>query len=1080
MKKIFILFLVACMFSLNLYSQNEITVSGKITDKNTKEEMIGVTVMVKGTSHATVSDQDGNYSLRIPLAKGTLVFSYLGYQTTEVNVSKSQKLDVEISQDAFMLNEFVAIGYGKMKKSDLTGAVGSISGDQLKIAPVSGVDQALQGRLPGVSVNANSGQPGAAADVRIRGIGTVLGGAGPLYVVDGVMTDNIGFLSPSDIQSTEVLKDASATAIYGSRGANGVILITTKQGTAGQKANITYEAYAGWQNRWRKLDLMNASDFAYYRSYLDNYYVDGVTIDPILQQYYDTGDHNYFNQWLQNNLIGGQVYFPAAKTATRPNGFDYAAVDTDWQDEVFKSNAFMQNHYLSIDGGGDKSTYAISANYFKQDGTMIGSWYKRLTLRANSSHKVNNWLKVGENLSFSTSSNRNAANNNANYSVLTSAISMAPWDPVRYPEGTVSYSGRDANGNRYPNGRDLSGQLSASSNFKNTYNPFSALETTLPTDKWERWVGDVYAEITPVSGLTLRGDVSIDLSNGETSLAKKNYMYSSYDKSDDKFYSAQMQKYRTIIYETTANYGRSIGKHDFNAMLGTTLEEYRYHTINGSGIPLNSMDWEDWTLGNLSSYYKVSPTDGSITMVAGTGESFDARRRISFIGRLHYGYDSKYLATFSFRRDGSSNFPQAKRWGNFPSVALAWRVSEEPFFQPAKGIFDTFKLRMGWGRIGNDQIGTNSFTPTMMISSNVFSGYGFGTPQKLQTGATMLNYPGVGQWETNEQWNLGLDFSTADGHIYGNVDLFSRDTKDMLMYVSPPAHVGYMHSIISNIGTMNNKGIEVSLEYRNKIENLNYSISANASYIRNELTKLNGGDPIYSAYQKNDEGYAVNTFWGYRYEGIFQSTKEIDTYYSYVTDPTLLASIHSNIGAGSAKYADVNKDGKIDNDDKVDLGNPFPKWTYGFNVNLDYKGFDLQIFLQGVSGNKIMNAMRQLRTENNGMNGTLSTSMKNMWTLENPSGTIPNPLLQNNLDFSSRFVESGAYFRLKNIQLGYTLPKKILSPIGLQGMRVYAAASNLLTLTSYKGYDPEVGINGVDYGNYPQSRVFTVGAKFNF
>lgn len=1061
-----------------MYPQEEVTISGIITDKNTKETIIGATVKIKDTSHGTITDFDGNYSVKIPGGKGTLVFSYLGYQTIEVKVNKSQTLNIEMSQDAFMLEEFVAIGYGKMKKSDLTGAVSSVTGEQLKAIPVSTVDQALAGRVSGVTVNANSGQPGAAADIRIRGIGTVLGGSKPLFVVDGVMVDNINYLSPSDIQSTEVLKDASATAIYGSKGANGVILITTKQGTPGGKSNITYETYAGWQSAWRKLDLMKASEFAYYRSYLDNYFVDGVTIDPLLQQYYDTKNGVYFNEWVES-LIQGQPYFAKAKTQARPDGFDYSAVDTDWQDEVFVSNAFMQSHHLAVDGGNEKSTYAISANYFKQDGIIVGSWYKRLTLRANTSHKVTDWLKVGENLAFSSSSNRNAANNDPNYSVLTHAINMAPWDPVRYPAGSTTYAGRGVDNIRYRDGRDVSGQLSASSNFKNTYNPLSDLETTRSSDKWNRWVGDIYVEISPLKGLTLRGDVGLDLSNGASDLAKKAYMYSSHDNNLRKFYSASKQQYETITYEGTANYNKTIGKHDFNVMLGTTREEYQFSDISGSGIPLDTYDWEDWSLGTLGPLTEQDE-NGALVAVGANGERFDKHRRISFLGRLHYSYDSKYLATLNFRRDGSSMFPAEKKWGNFPSVALAWRVSEEPFFEPVKSTFDSFKVRLGWGRIGNDQIPTSSFVPTMMVSSNVFSGYGFGTPQVLQTGATLLNYPGTGKWETNEQWNLGIDFSTANGHIYGNIDVFNRETLDMLIQVMPPAHVGYLHSIIANIGNMRNRGVELNLEYRNKIGGLNYSVGANASFIDNELTKLNGADPYYSTFQKYDEGYAANVFWGYQYEGIFQSREEIENYYSYVTDPDKLADILKNTNVGDAKYTDINKDGAIDNDDKVDLGNPLPKWTYGFNASVDYKGFDLQLFVQGVGGNKIVNAMRLYKTENNSMVGTLSTSMRDMWTPENTDGTIPVPVSERNTYYSSRHVESGSYLRLKNVQLGYTLPKSALKTIRIQGLRIYVAATNLLTVTPYSGYDPEVGIGGVDYGNYPQPKVFTVGAKFNF
>lgn len=1075
MKKLATLFFLLGFLSISVFAQNSLTISGKMTDKETGEELIGATIRVKGTTVAAITDLDGQYTISVPKAGSTLVFDYLGYNQEERVVNSSTTLNVEMSASSVVLDELVAIGYGTMKKSDLTGAVGSVSGESLKTMPVSGVDQALQGRLAGVTVNSNSGQPGGRADIRIRGIGTVLADASPLFVVDGVMVDNIDFLSPSDIQSTEVLKDASSTAIYGSRGANGVILVTTKKGNSNGLANITYETYFGWQNRWKKLKLMNRDQFAYTRSYLDNYFVSGRAIDPVLADYYETGNQASFNQWMEDNLIGGQVYFPMAQTASNATGFNYAGVNTDWQDEVFRSNASMQNQYLSVDGGNDKSTYAISANYFKQDGMLIGSWYKRLTVRVNSAHKVTNWLKVGENLSFTTSSNQNAANNNPNASVLTSALSMAPWDPTYYPEGARSYPGRDGDGNRYPNGRDLSGQVSASSNFKNTYNPFSSVETAFPKDKYDRWVGDVYVELTPIKGLMLRGDVSLDLTNGNSSLSKISYMYSSYDQSKDNFYSASINNTRSIIYEGTANYTNRIGKHNFNVMAGATREDYKYHDISGSGIPLAELDREDWTLNGLKSYDPSNPST-----MRGGGEEYDLHRRISFLGRAFYSYDDKYLATFTIRRDGSSKFPKEKKWGTFPSLSLAWRASEESFMSSLKGTFDMLKFRAGWGRIGNDKIPNNKFIPIMVNSNTTFTGYPFA--QQLQTGATLLDYPGVGKWETSEQWNIGVDFSLANGHLYGNIDAFIRDTKDMLLEAEAPAHVGYRTNIIANVGTMRNKGIELMLEYRNKIGDFNYAVSGNATIINNKLTKLNYGERILDSntFQLTDEGLPVRTFWGYKYEGIFQTQEQIDDFYSYVTDPDTKADIAKTVVVGSAIYADLNKDGKLDDQDKMNLGNPFPWLTYGFNIDLDYKNFDLKLFFQGVEGNEIMNAMRFYRTENNGMTGTLSTSMLNMWTPENTSGSIPNPLIQNNLAYSSRFIEDGSYFRLKNIQLGYTLPRKMLAPTMIKGIRVYVAATNLFTITDYSGYDPEVGVNGVDYGNYPQSRTFTIGAKLNF
>jgi len=1050
----YLILLIFVLGYTSVFSQSSVTISGTVTDKDTGEELIGVSVGVKGTTNGTMTDIDGKYSITIPSGKGTLEFLYLGYTSQEKIITKTEILNITLSPDNFMLDEVVAIGYGTMKRSDLTGAISSVSGDKLKVTPVSGVDQALQGRIAGVTVNSNSGQPGARATIRIRGIGTVLGGADPLFVVDGVMVDNIDFLSPSDIETTDVLKDASATAIYGSRGANGVILITTKKGNKDGKTNITYETYVGWQSRWKKLDLMKRDDFARIKSVF-------TFSEDELTDYFETGNRDAFNEWIQGNFTGNKsYYFPQIKDAKNPNGFDYSTIDTDWQDVVFNKNAFMQNHYLSVDGGNEKSNYLVSANYFDQDGTLIGSNYKRLTLRVNTSHKVRSWLKVGENLSFTNSSGRNAMNNNAESSVLSSAIAMAPWDPTRYPQGAVSYKSKD-----YPNGKNLSEQISASSNFKNVVNPLSMVEHSHPKDKWERWVGDVFVELTPIKGLTLRGDVSIDVSNGESRLFKDKYEYSSYDKAEKNYFTASMIKYKTLIYEATANYTKAIGKHDFNVMVGATRDDYTVNGISGSGASILNPKQNNWDLNNVTE--DKTPT----------GQTRAQSRRISVLGRLFYSYDNKYLATFNFRRDGSSKFPEANLWGNFPSLSLAWRTSEESFFEPLKGVFDSFKLRLGWGQIGNDNVGNLSFIPNITSNSPIFVGYPLGSSQEVYYGATMLNYPGAGKWETNEQWNVGIDFTALNGRLYGNIDGFIRNTKDMLMYVSPPAHVGYRHAIVANAGNTRNQGIEVSLEYRDRAGDFDYSVSGNISFIKNELTKLNNGEKIwsYGNIVLNDEGYGINTFWGYKYDGVFKSQDEIDT---YVNDKG--EKIQPLAQPGDARYKDVNGDGVFDENDKTDIGNPFPWMTYGLNASLAYKGFDLQLFFQGAHGNEIYNAVR-LKTEGKGDESTLSTDMRDVWTTSNPDGNIPNPFGNSiNSDPSSRFVESGSYLRLKNIQLGYTIPNRLLKNVGINSLRVYVAATNLFTITDYSGYDPEIGGAGVDYGNYPQARTYTIGAKLNF
>lgn len=1022
---IFILFL---LLAQSLWAQI-LKVSGRVFAADDSSALPGVAVMVKGSSSGTSSDLDGYYSISVEKGS-TLVFVCFGFAEKEVVVLESSELNVYLENDTLMMDEVVAIGYGVVKKSDLTGSVASVKGDKLQNAPVSGLDQALQGLAAGVTVNSNSGQPGAAAEVRIRGIGTV-NGSSPIYVVDGVIVDDINFLSPNDIASTEILKDASATAIYGSRGANGVILVSTvKGGSTDGKVNVSFDAYAGVQNRWNKLSLMNSQEFA---SYLAANSGNPAQLSTLQSKGIDA--------WVRSFLIGKSNYYPS--------NLDYSKVDTDWQDVVFRP-ALVQNYHISANGGTERSNWSMSASYFDQEGTIIGSDYQRLSLRMNSAHKLNDWIKVGENLNFMTSQGRNAMNNNSSpgASVLSAAIAMAPWDPARYPDGAKNSLGED-----------LSGRISAASNFKNVTNPLSMVEHSHPLDITERWVGDIYLELTPIKNLIFKTDVSLDLTNTRHRLFKDAYKYSDYDKMDMNFLEKSMGRYQTMIVENTLTYMFDLGKNSFNLMLGQTAEEYNYETLSGSGSNILVPVETNWYLSQTTKNRNEA------------GDSAGRTRRFSLLGRAHYSYDSRYMLTLNFRADGSSKFKE-HTWGYFPSLAAAWRLSREDFMQDFSSL-DDLKLRFGWGRIGNDKISENAFLLTMFNEGPTFVGYPLGKVPQIATGATILTYVNDGgKWESTEQINAGLDFAFLGNRLTGNVDVFKRDTKEMLLSVSAPAHVGNRYSATANVGEVSNTGAELSLSWKDQIGELAYNVTANLSYVHNELTKLNGGEPVWGDHTVCDEGYPLYTFWGYKYDGLYRSEEEIAEH---------LWAEGAALGykVGDARYIDLNKDGKIDEEDKTDLGNPFPDFSYGFNFGAEYKGFDLQLFLQGVWGNQIYNALR-LRTEGTGNEATLSTTMRDVWSESNPDGTIPvansNPM---NTENNSRFVEEGAYLRLKTLQLGYTLPSSLSSKLSMSRCRIYLSANNLFTLTGYTGYDPEVG-GGVDYGNYPQSRTFMLGLNVNF
>ena len=1059
--RLFALF-CAAVLSISTYAQS-ITVTGVVMAEGEPDPVIGANVMVKGTSNGTITDFDGNFSLEAK-SGDILLISYMGYKPQEVKASASP-MRITLQADNVLLEEVVAIGYGTMKKSDLTAAVTSVSAEDLLRAPVSGLDQALQGRAAGVTVTTNSGQPGEAATIRIRGIGSAMGGNEPLYVVDGVITGDISFVAPSDIASMEILKDASAAAIYGSRGANGVILITTKGGGQG-KVNVSVDAYWGFQNRWKKLDLLGAEDFA-------------ATELRIGAMRNGTGE---IASYTKDGFMGWLTEYRTGTSEFYPINFNYAAQHTDWQDEVFKKNAFMHNYNVSIDGGSEKMHYALSTSYFAQEGTIIGSNYERFTLRLNTDFQVFKWLKVGEHMSLMVSGGRNAMNNSssAGASIISAALAMAPWDPVYYPEGSVNAQGKD-----------LSNRYSAGSNFKNVTNPYQMAFNTEPKNKNQRLVGDIYLEITPVKGLTIRPSISVDYALNKNRTFGWPNTYTSYNYSDKNFLSTSMDNYQTLLEEVTVQYARTIEKHSFSVMVGQTWSESNNYGLGGSGAQILNPTENNWYFNNTTENRNFSDNVGR-------------SRRLSFLGRAFYSYDNRYMATINFRADASSKFTK-QPWGFFPSASVAWRLSEEPFMKDLDlDWLDNIKFRAGYGQVGNDGVNPADFQITMESGYQVFYGYPFGPGQgdgALQYGAAVLTQANLdGKWETNEQWDAGVDFSFWNGKLSGTVDYFRRNTLDALLRVNTPAHVGNWGTPVKNVGNIRNEGVEISLNHDNRVGKVHYNIGGNISYLKNTLTKLNGGSPLWGDRTKTDEGMALNSFWGYQYEGVYRTDEEvIEHLFSYKGRED-----ECGIHAGDAKYADLSgpdgkPDGLIDEYDKKNLGNSFPKVSYGFNLGADFYGVDVQLFFQGVAGNQIYNALRE-RLEGDGYSNALASYMKdeawvgytdavrnallskavNWMELENRDGSIPNPLgSPTNFENSTRFLEKGNYLRLKNAQIGYTLPKNITQKFHCSRLRFYVTASNLFTITKYSGYDPEVG-GGVDYGNYPQSRTFTFGLNANF
>ncbi len=1008
-----------------------VKVAGVVTDATTRQPIDYAAVIARGANLVVMTEPDGSYEISVDPGT-TIEFSCFGYISRTVTVSSSQtNLNISLETDAISLEAVVAIGYGTTKRSDVTGAVSSITSEELKAAPVATIDQAMQGRVAGVTVNAQSGQPGQAAQVRIRGIGTV-NNSSPIYVVDGVITEDIGFLNSADVASMEVLKDASSAAIYGSRGANGVIIITTRSGSEG-KAKVSFDCYAGVQNIWKTLDLMKRDEYVETMVRIGNSDAERRELK------------RGFTSWLKTYRLGRDYY-------ATPETFSYETQDTDWQSEVQNKNAAIKNYHISVDGGSEKMKYSLSAGYFAQDGTIRQSYYNRFTLRSNATYDITERLRLGTNISYITSSSRSLGNNAEYNGVLFQAISMAPWDPTHYPEGTLS-----------KDGSDISGKIAASTNYANVYNPFTQIETSHPSNSDERLLGNVYLEYEPWKWLTFKSSVSMNRYSYQNRSYREKYKFSDYDSNTKNSVSASLGNSTEMFYENTLTFARKFDdRHDVSVMIGQTTEEYGSYGLSGSGSTLLVTDPNRWYVSNTTEDKNAS-------------DYVSRTRRLSFLGRVFYSYDNRYLLTANFRADGSSKFPN-NTWGFFPSLALGWRISQEHWMDNTKDVVDNLKLRLSWGQIGNDKVSDNAFIQSIQ-QGITFVSYPLGdTTGDWSTaytpGAAVITYVNTGgKWEYTEQLNLGLDFGFWNSKLYGNIDAYIRNTYDMLLSVKAPAVVGNLYSSTMNVGTVSNKGIEITLGHANAVGDFHYDLNGNVSLVRNRLTHLNGGERVQGSYTMCDEGLPLYSLWGWEYEGIYQTDQEVTEHQWGVTSVTE--------HAGDARYKDQNGDGIINTDDMVSIGNPFPWLSYGLNVTMGWKGIDFSMFLQGVYGNKIYNALRR-QTEGDGRQATLSTAMRNVWTATSTDGTIPNPAgSSRNMEASSRFVEDGSYLRLKNIQIGYTIPSRFTQKFHVSSWRFYVSANNLLTLTGYSGYDPEVG-GGVDWGNYPQSRTFLFGTSLNF
>lgn len=1034
MKRFTFLFMMLVLPFGLLFAQA--TVKGKITDNSTNETLPGANIMLVGTTTGTVSDIDGNFTLTVPEGNRAIQVMFVGYQTRTRTFSaakgETMKLDISLVPIINELEEFVVIGYGVQQKSVVTGAISSVGSKDLENMPISRIEQALQGRTSGLTIAASSGQPGAGSTVRVRGT-TTINDSNPLYVVDGIPVDvgGIDYLNSSDIESIEVLKDAASAAIYGARAANGVIIVTTKKGKSGDM-RVSYHAYLGTQSPAKKLDLLNATEYA---------------------------------------TIRNEALINANKPALFANP-EALGEGTDWQAEIFNNNAIIHNHELSVSGGNDRSTYYMSFGYYDQEGIVATdiSHYKRLNLRLNTTHTVNKWLKIGNNFGYSHIKNKGSLNTNSEYGgPLASASNLDPITPVVITDPDV------ANGAPYsdfPVVRDAAGNPYGISDYvvQEMTNPLAYIATRMGNYGWsDNFVGNVFAEVQPIKGLTLRSDLGTKLAfwGGESfyPIAYLNAATSTEKNSFDRNTNHGL----TWNLENTANYTRKFGLHDFSALIGTSayVSNSQGISVSYKNLPVNNFD-------DASMNYNIATED----KIGGGWESPD-HRVSSLFGRLTYNYDQKYLFTGIVRRDGSSRFGSNNKYGYFPSASVGWVVSREAFF-PELAWFNFLKIRGSYGVTGNDNIGDFQYLSTVGGGRDYtfsYDGYLIGYSPNAPSNPDL-------KWEQTSQSNIGLE-ATLFNDFRIVFDIYNKNTTGMLQPIVLPAYVGAAGNPTGNVASMTNKGVELELSYRFKIAEVELDIKGNASYLVNEVTDLGERDFRTAANFQSSTyeisrlivGQPVGVFYGFEVLGVFQSDGEVRKHVD--ANGNL---IQPNAKPGDFKYADLNGDGVINSDDRTIIGDPTPNLSYGFTVSAAYKGFDFLLFAQGVSGNDIYNGLRRLDIPS----ANWTTDVLDRWQGVGTSNTFPRIVLGDpNKNFSnpSTFhLSNGAYFRVKTIQLGYTLPSRMTDRIGLQKLRVYVGANNLFTATEYKGFDPEIGGDsyGIDRGYYPQARTFMAGINVSF
>lgn len=1024
--------------------ENYTTVNGIIVDQ-TGQPLIGATIKIEDSQLATASDINGKFNLKVPV-NSTIRISYLGFNDRKYKIgTNSTNLKIALEDNAQNLQEVVVVGYGVQKKSVVTAAISSVKGEQLeKVAPTR-IDNVLQGMASGVNVTQASGQPGDGSQVRIRGIGTI-NDSNPLYIVDGMPIEGgINFLNPTDIASVEVLKDAASAAIYGARGANGVILITTKKGKAGT-STLTYSGSVGWQNPWHHVKVLNASQYAV-----------------------------LMNEMSLND--GGGIKYA--------NPYSYGK-GTDWQDAVFNKNALITQHQIAASGGSEKINYYLSFGYFYQEGIVGGnvnrSNYERYSIKSNSDYTIIKApernifcnFKIGVNISYSRINSKGITTNSERGTPLGASLMISPLLPVYATDGEALLKDHPAAVS------DSSGRpfTIVGDDYGGITNPVAQLYLPGDKDGSDKIVGNFWGEIELYKNLKFKssygGDLGFWSNDGYQMpyyLGRSNFVNNS---------SVWSSKYRsyTWLVENTLSYNFKIkGANDFTILLGQSAQSTRQSNVGGTSYGIRNPDQP-----------YIDATDQDENSRNTWGQVSPYHKLASYFGRISYNYNERYMVEATMRRDGSSNFGPNNKWATFPSVSLGWNLTNEPFMSKKPEFLNSLKIRASWGKNGNESIG--QFQYTSMISGNSNYLLGLEGLNQIIAGATPNGYSNPNlKWEESEQYDAGFDATLFNGALHFNFDWYTKRTNGMLMTMSLPQYIGDARPM-GNVGDMQNSGLEFDVNYKFKINDATFSIGGNATYLKNKLIKL-GND---KGWQNYDNAMGVGTFtramngepfpyfYGWKTNGIFQTKGQVDAYVNSKGE-----KLQPNAVPGDVIFVDYDGNGVIDEDDRTKLGKGTPDWTFGLNLSANWHNFDFSVFFYAAVGGKIYDVSH--RSDFPYLN--MPAYMMDRWYGPNTSNKYPrltanlsSGTSNNNWRSSDLYIHDGNYLRCKSMQLGYTIPLSVTSKFYVKQLRVYFMAENLFTLTKYQGFDPEISSGGtslgVDRGIYPQSRTLSVGGTISF